>query len=84
MTCLKDYLTNTKIRQQDFAATIGVEQASVSRLQSGQQIPTLQLAIKIEAVTNGEVDLYSWLPNSSSAYGPRICKTYQGNEVSDV
>lgn len=64
MTDLAKYLDRAKIRQADFAAEIGVTQATVSRLAKGVSIPSLELAVRIERLTGGAVTAVSWFPEA--------------------
>ncbi|SHK05078.1 Helix-turn-helix [Ruegeria lacuscaerulensis ITI-1157] len=61
MHTLKSYRQANGIRQADLASSIGVEQATISKLESGSFRPGLELAIKIEDATGGAVPARSWL-----------------------
>lgn len=65
-TALSAYLKANGIRQRDFAAVIGVTQATISRLANRDISPSIALAAKIRAATNGAVDWDSWLPPETS------------------
>lgn len=60
MTHLRTYLSENKITQEAFAATIGVTQATVSKLAARAIGPSLDLAIKIERATSGAVPVEAW------------------------
>jgi len=60
MSDLSEYLEQHRIRQEDFALTIGVTQATVSRLARGAMRPGLDLALVIEKATAGKVSVSSW------------------------
>lgn len=66
MTQLLSYLKATKTRQADFAAIVGVSQATVSKLIGGSVAPSLELAVRIERATGGEVKATSWVPETES------------------
>ncbi|MBY0137511.1 helix-turn-helix transcriptional regulator [Paracoccus yeei] len=61
MTTLGAYLKNNEIRQDEFAARLGVTQATVSRLCRGDSLPSLRLAAAIKQATDNVVDLESWI-----------------------
>lgn len=61
MSDLGTYLKENRIRQADFAAAIGVTQATVSKLIAGGR-PSLPLAVAIERTTGGVVRAASWIP----------------------
>ena len=60
MTHLRTYLSDRGITQEAFAATIGVTQATVSKLATGSIGPSLDLAIKIQKATDGVVTVEAW------------------------
>lgn len=60
MNELRTYLTRTDIRQDDFAATVGVTQATISKLVRGIARPSLDLAFAISNATNDAVPVSSW------------------------
>lgn len=62
MQTLSQYLKTEKIRQTEFAEMIGTTQGTVSRLCSGTQNPTLDLAQRVEKATGGQVPIVAW-PN---------------------
>jgi DNA-binding XRE family transcriptional regulator len=59
------YLSNMKMRQADFAARVGASQPTISKLLSGDALPSLELAVRIERETGGEVCASDWI-------GPKI------------
>ena len=61
MMTLRSYLKDTRTRQEDFAAVIGVTQATISRLVRGVATPSIDLAAQIKRATNGAVDFDSWI-----------------------
>lgn len=60
MSDLHAYLTAAEIRQDDFAASVGVTQATISKLVRGAARPSLDLAFTIARVTNGAVPVSVW------------------------
>lgn len=60
MSYLKTYRQTNGVRQTDLAKTLGVEQSTISKLESGEIRPSLDLAILIEDVTKKAVPIRSW------------------------
>lgn len=60
MKKLSEYLTQNGIRQEDFAARIGVTQATVSRLKAEIMRPSIKVAARIEAETGGAIPAAYW------------------------
>lgn len=70
---LREYLIETKTRQSDFAATIDVTQATISRLVSGAVSPSIELAAKIKRATQDRVTFEAWVtcdyhPNQETSH----------------
>jgi DNA-binding XRE family transcriptional regulator len=61
MTKLREHLATTGTRQSDLAEKVGVSRPYMSQLVGGTKMPGLELAIKIEAATDGAVTVRSWL-----------------------
>ena len=72
MNCLSQYLADNKIRQEDFAAAIGVAQSVVSRLCNGKSQPSPELASKIQKVTSGQVPYFAW--KAFESFGPEAAE----------
>ena len=64
MDKLKEYLARLGVTQNRFAQEIGVEQATVSRLVNGIIRPGIDLAVRIESATGGDVPVSSWAKNT--------------------
>lgn len=60
---LAEFLKTEKKKQAEFGVEIGIEQSHVSKLASGEVLPTLMRAWEIEVATGGAVTLYDWLPD---------------------
>lgn len=73
MSTLLTYLADAGIRQDDFAASVGVTQATISKLVRGVARPSLDLAFAIARVTGGRVPVQSW--DSSGADHTDPCRT---------
>lgn len=54
-------MDRAKIGDAEFALLIGKDRSLVNRLRRGDVRPTLEVAAKIEAVTNGEVPMQAWV-----------------------
>ena len=59
---LREYLRLADVSQTRFAALIGVQQATISRYISGEQIPSTLIVLKVRALTGGTVALDDWAP----------------------
>lgn len=57
---LAAYLEETKEKQRDFASRVQTTDATVSRLLTGTLRPGLDLALRIEAATDGKVPPREW------------------------
>jgi transcriptional regulator with XRE-family HTH domain len=65
MMTLSEYLEAKGITQAEFARRINTSQAHVSRL-SGDGVPSLKMALRIQAATSGEVPVEAWRSALSS------------------
>lgn len=61
MRTLKSYRTQKRLTQSELSKTLGVTQATISKLENGECEPSLELAFKIEELTGGEVQARSWV-----------------------
>ena len=59
MEKLTEYLTTHGITQAAMAADVGVTQSALSKLCSGKQ-PSLDLALRIERATSGQIAVEDW------------------------
>lgn len=53
-----------KVGDAEFAALIGKDRSLVNRLRRGDVRPTLEVAAKIEAVTENEVPMQAWVDDA--------------------
>lgn len=67
MMTLAEYLKSSRTKQEDFAATIGVTQATVSRLVRGVALPNIAMAAAIKAATGGQVDFEVWVTSAAKS-----------------
>ena len=61
MRQLSKFLRESEVTQAQFAARVGLSQATVSKLASGTLSPSLQVAVRIERATGGAVCVASWV-----------------------
>lgn len=66
-TPLASYMDRKEISDAAFASLIGKDRTLVNRLRRGIVRPTLDVAAEIEALTNGEVSMQSWVSAQSAA-----------------
>jgi predicted transcriptional regulator len=59
---LGEYLRSVNVSQRRFAALLGVQQATISRYISGEQIPSTPIVLKIRDLSLGAVALDDWVP----------------------
>ncbi len=62
MSNLRTFLKENGLRQAEFAERVGTTQGMISRLVSGVVVPSLDLAVRIERITDGAVPAASWIP----------------------
>ena len=60
-TALDTYMAERSIKDADFAALIERDRSLVQKLRSGRARPSLDLAARIEAVTQGAVPMSAWV-----------------------
>ena len=60
-TPLAAYMERNSIKDDEFAVVIEKDRSLVNRLRRGHVRPTLEVAAKIEAATNGEVPMQAWI-----------------------
>lgn len=70
MERLRAYLCENDVRQADFAAQVGTTQATISRLLNGVVRPGLDLAVAIEAATQGQVPVAAWVSGPAVTRNP--------------
>lgn len=69
MEQLSRYLKKNSIRQGEFAASVGVTQGVISRLVNGTTKPGLELAVRIDTATQGDVPVHCWVKVSQVGSG---------------
>jgi transcriptional regulator with XRE-family HTH domain len=63
---LAHYLDEKSLNATAFAAAVGVEPSTVTRLLRGERTPSLALAARIRAATEGKVTADDFLPAPAS------------------
>jgi len=61
------YLSERGITQRAFAKDLGVDPGTVSRMSRNEMTPSLDLAAKIERITNGHIKAVSWVEQQTGA-----------------
>ena len=67
MENLSHYAKETGLSQRELAKRLGVDPSIVSRLLNGQMRPGLELAVRIQRLTDGRVVASSWVDNSETS-----------------
>jgi transcriptional regulator with XRE-family HTH domain len=62
MTKLYKYLDDNGLKQTFFAKKLKITLSAVNMLALGKSAPSLDLAYRIEELTNGQVTVYDWKP----------------------
>jgi len=57
---LREYLEKTNKTLRVFSSECGIDQSQICRYTTGDRLPSLENARKIEIATNGEVTLKDW------------------------
>lgn len=61
MNALKSYRIAKGLTQVEIAKVLGVKQGTISKIENGE-LPSLQLAAKIERATRKKILAASWIP----------------------
>lgn len=62
MTPFGDWLARHRVTEIAAGAALGIGRAHVSKIARGLTLPSLLVAARIEAYTDGEVPMQSWTP----------------------
>lgn len=57
---LSEYLDAAGLKPAQFAQELGVEPSTITRMLSGARGPSLEMALRIEAATTGQVTPKDW------------------------
>lgn len=69
MSDLAKHLKDTGMTQAQCAAHLGIDQATVSKLCRRKMLPGLELAVRIERMTQGVVSAASWIVANTPVQG---------------
>lgn len=67
---LHSYLQRSGISQRKFAELVGVDDSVISRFARDLAKPGLDVAVRIERISFGEVPASSWVPEDAIAPNP--------------
>jgi transcriptional regulator with XRE-family HTH domain len=62
MSKLRAYRIARGLSQQDFAASVGVKKAAISRIEKGKRVPSMGLVARIVEVSEGELSADDFMP----------------------
>lgn len=68
---LESFMKREQMSDADLAARIGKDRTLVNRLRRGLVKPTLEVASQIEAITDGEISMQSWVDASPNCPEPQ-------------
>lgn len=71
MSALRKYRREAKVSQADLAGALGVSQGTISKIERGVALPSLNLAVGIEQFTRGTVPANSWVDDASDTDAQR-------------
>lgn len=71
MAKLREHLKEKRITQRAFADRVGVSKAYMSEIASGLKVPSLEVAVRIQRATDGDVAVESWIPEQVCFPTPR-------------
>lgn len=74
MSKLRNYRISIEKTQAELAEMLGLSQSFVSKMESGAQLPPLDLAVRIERMTNGAVPAASWIDDAAAAAPPEAAE----------
>jgi DNA-binding XRE family transcriptional regulator len=62
---LKQVIEQSGQSRTEWAARLGISRPFLSLLEGGKRQPSLELAVRIERATDGQVPASSWVPDAS-------------------
>lgn len=65
MTMLDKFMKRSEWTDQRLADLVGRDRTTISRIRRGEAQPSLEVALKIEQITNGKVPAWSFLPEAT-------------------
>lgn len=67
MSKLRQYRTTHDLTQSEFAESVGVKKATISRIENGERMPSMSLVSRICEVTKGELSANDFMVVSEEA-----------------
>lgn len=65
MSKLREYRSERGLSQEDFARTVGVKKATISRIEKGRRVPSMGLVSRICEATGGALNANDFLPEAA-------------------
>ena len=69
MSKLKQYRTAKGLSQEDFAKSVGVQKAAISRIEQGKRVPSMGLVARIVEASDGELSANDFMPPAPEPAG---------------
>lgn len=63
---LTDAIKAMGLKRSEFAELLGIGRAYLSSLETGKKRPSLELAVRIDRITNGLVPVASWISSQAT------------------
>lgn len=62
MSRLRAFRTNHGLSQADFAKSVGVKKATISRIEKGHRVPSMGLVSRMVEISQGELSADDFMP----------------------
>jgi len=79
---LLQWIRRSRLQKQQAAALMGLTKSGISKYLSGYRVPTLPIAVRIEAATG--IPVVAWVPRSGGKVAKQTRKPRQTRNVSSV
>lgn len=70
---LTDAIIQSGLTRANFAAALGISRSYLSMLEVGKKVPSLDLAVRIQRLTNNRVPAESWVTQPNIMAGGQAC-----------
>lgn len=67
MSKLREYRIARGLSQEDFAKSVGVQKAAISRIEQGKRVPSMGLVSRICEASGGELTANDFMPEKAAA-----------------
>lgn len=67
MSKLRAYRTAKGLSQEDFAKSVGVQKAAISRIEQGKRVPSMGLVSRIVEASGGELCADDFMPTTEQS-----------------